>query len=315
MDYTPIRISTIFPKRALSFELYIFFKEHFLKYIEVGRALEEEHLDKLKKQKIARFYIRDTDEGNYQNFLDEVLNQTIDDPSVEMGDKVNFAEGNACTAVEDMKKDPGSKQSYHNTKRAAKTLRKLIADNPDALKNFYGRKETAETDLLIKHCLNVSALVVGVAKVCDLGEDDQDALSIAGLLHDLGISRYNEEEQQLFLKVYKTMTLEEKKIYQQHPAMAAELLKKNPFVDPIIVDLILSHEEKISGEGYPEKKTKLTLPQEILSLCNCYDKRVTVLGMSPKDALKVVQVDELGNYNLELINKFKKQLKDNGIVI
>ncbi|MBF0300114.1 MAG: HD domain-containing protein [Oligoflexia bacterium] len=313
MEFTPIRISTILPDKALNFELYIHFKEQFLKYIEVGRTLEHVHLEKLKKQQIARFYIRDLDENNYQVFLDDILNQTLDNPDVPMEDKVNFAEGTATTAVEEMRKDPTSRTSYNVTKKAAKSLQKLISDNPDSLKNFYGRK-AAENEVLIKHCLNVSALCVTLAKNSSVSEDEQNSLSIAGLLHDIGISRLTENDQQLFMRAQKSLNAEEKKIYQQHPFLGKELLSKNPYIDASVVDLIYSHEEKISGDGYPEHKKKLTLQQEIISLCNSYDKRVTVLNMTPKDALKAAQVDELGNYSLELINKFKKHLKDEGIV-
>lgn len=314
MEFTPIRISTIIPKKALSFELYIFFKEQFLKYIEVGRQLEEDHLDKLKRQKIARFYIRDSDEVNYQSFLDEILNVTIDDPKVNLDDKINFAEGTASSAIEDMHKDPSSQSSYKNTQRAAKTLRKLISDNPNSLKNFYGRK-AASNETLMKHCTNVSALATSMAKLHEIDEEEQNIIAIAGLLHDIGLSKFSEPEQALFMKSPKTFTPDEKKIYYQHPALGVELLKKNPYIDASVLDLILNHEEKISGEGYPEHKTKLTLSQEIISLCNTYDKRVSAFGMTPKEALKVVQVDELGNYNLELINKFKKHLKDENVAI
>ncbi|MBF0315075.1 MAG: HD domain-containing protein [Oligoflexia bacterium] len=314
MEYTPIRISTVMPKTAITFALYIYFKDQFIKYLDMGKSLDEELLSKLKKQKIARFYIRDIEELNYQKYLDDVLGKTMDDPQVNMVDKINFAEGSATTAVEDMQKDPTSKQSYNTSKRAAKTLRRLISENPDSLKNFYGRAGN-ENDMLIKHCLNVSALAVGLAKVNAISEEDQDTLALAGLLHDVGISQLKESEQALFTKEYKQMSAEEKVIYHQHPTLGSDVIKKNELVTPDIIELVLCHEEKISGNGYPNKKSKLTLAQEILSLCNSYDKRVTIFKVSAKDALKAVQMDELGNYNLELINKFKKQLKEDGIVV
>ena len=51
MDFTPLRISTIKPGKEITFDLYIFFKEQFLKYLENGKALNEDLLLKLKKQK------------------------------------------------------------------------------------------------------------------------------------------------------------------------------------------------------------------------------------------------------------------------
>ena len=52
MEFTPIRITTIVPHKELNFNLYIHFKEKFLKYIDNGKELNEEQLLKLKTQNI-----------------------------------------------------------------------------------------------------------------------------------------------------------------------------------------------------------------------------------------------------------------------
>ena len=54
--------------------------------------------------------------------------------------------------------------------------------------------------------------------------------------------------------------------------------------------------------------------KEILSMINKYDHRVTVCEMTPKEAFKALQIDELGNFSLELIDILKKVLNDEGIM-
>ena len=48
MGYLPLRISTVPPDRQLTFDLYINFKEQYLKLADSGSAIDHEKLEKLK---------------------------------------------------------------------------------------------------------------------------------------------------------------------------------------------------------------------------------------------------------------------------
>lgn len=313
MDYTPIRISTIKPNKVVNFDLFIFFKEQYLKYKESGFCLEDQHLEKLKRQQIARFYITQEDEPSYQSFLDELLDEALMQDSVPLEEKVNLTEGTASTAIEQMGKYPASPTAYKMAQKAAKNLRLLVTENPNALKQIF-KTRAAESEIIVRHSLSVSALCTRMGLNYNMSDEDLDNLAIAALLHDIEIGNQNPEEIALFMKGESELAGEEKATYHTHPALAVGILEKNEFVNKQILDLILSHEEKLQGAGYPNKKTKLSLQEEILSLVNCFDKKVTVFGESPKAAMKKIQVDELGNYSQELINKFKQILKDDGLL-
>ena len=118
MTYTPLRIRTVKPGRVLTFDLFIFFKEQYVPYAKRGSKIEEEKYGKLKKQKIAKFYITEEDEVNYQTFLDELLMETMNSSTASTEEKVNLIEGACGTAVERMQKDPNSETSYKMTENA-----------------------------------------------------------------------------------------------------------------------------------------------------------------------------------------------------
>ena len=69
----------------------------------------------------------------------------------------------------------------------------------------------------------------------------------------------------------------------------------------------------VEGSG-PLKMAKLTKPQEILSMVNAYDKKILTNKVTPAEAIKEMMIDELGNYNLDLLTKFQKFLKDEKVV-
>lgn len=312
MDFTPLRISTVKPLRGLTFDLYIYFKDQYLCYAKNGEQLSDEKYQKLKSQNIAKFFITENDEVNYQRFLDALLSETLNSSTVSVEEKVNMAEGTCNSAVERMQKDPKSESAYRMTETAAKSLRQVISQNPDALKKIFGKK-VEKNEEIVKHSLNVCALSVKLATIMKCSEQELDDLGTAALIHDIGLTQLNKTDMELFYKPKKTLTADDKKIYYSHVKDALEILKDRPYVNAAILELVTNHEEVLSGLG-PNKKKKLSKMEEIISMVNNYDKRVLIGKASPAETIKEMMIDELGNYNLNVLTEFKKVLQAEGML-
>jgi HD-GYP domain-containing protein (c-di-GMP phosphodiesterase class II) len=312
MDFTPLRISTIKPNRSLTFDLYIFFKEQYLCYSKKNEQLSDDKYQKLKVQKIAKFFITEEDELNYQHFLDELLKETLNSQTTSTDEKVIMVEGAATSAVERMQKDPRSESAYRMTESAAKSLRQVVLGNPEALKKIFGKK-VEKNEEIIKHSLNVCALSVRLGEVLGFSEKELDDLGTAALIHDIGITQMNKDDIQLFYKAKKVLTNEDKRVYYLHCKDAQKILADRPYVNAQIIELVINHEEVLSGSG-PNKKKKLSPSEEVLSLVNNYDKRVITAKIPAAQALKEIMIDELGNYDLKLLEKFKVVLQQEGLL-
>ena len=312
MDFTPLRITTVKPLRSLTFDLYILFKDQYLCYVKRGDQLTEEKYVKLKVQKIATFFITESDEANYQKFLDILLGETLKDTNVNIDAKVTMVEGAANSAVERMQNNPGSESAYRMTESAAKSLRDVIKSNPEALKKIFGKKVEKNEDI-IKHSLNVCALSVKIAENLRCTEQELNDLGTAALIHDISIPQMNKNDLPLFYKARKILSNDEKRIYYLHCKDAMALLVEKPYVNKAILELVANHEEVLSGSG-PQRKKKLTKLEEILSLVNCYDKRLITNKTTPLQTLKDMMIDEIGNYSLEMLNELKKVLQTEGLL-
>ena len=209
MDYTPLRISTVKPLRDLTFDLYIHFKNQYLCYAKRGEKLSEDKFQKLKVQKIAKFFITEEDENNYQAFLDLLLSETLTNPNTDVDEKVNIVEGAACSALERMQKNP-NESAYRATEKAAKSLRQVITSNPDALKKIFGKK-VDKNEEIIKHSLNVCALSVKLAEVKKCSEQEMDDIGTAALIHDIGLTSMHKDDIQLFYKPKKLLNNDDKR--------------------------------------------------------------------------------------------------------
>lgn len=309
--YTPLRISTVKPLKEVTFDLYIYFKGQYLCYLSKGDKLTPEKHGKLKSQKIAKFYITESDEFNYQRFLDNTLAESLDSGELNADEKVSVVQDAATDALERMQKDPGSEVAFKMTEVAAKGLIKIIKTDPDVLKKIFGKK-AEKNEEIIKHSLNVCALSLKLAERLGCNEQELNDLGTAALIHDVGLSRFEGEEVKLFYKNSRELNHEEKNAYYSHVRNVEPILHGKNYVNKVVYELVLNHEEVLSGKG-PNKKKKLTKLEEILSLVNNYDKRSLVSGQQPEQVMKEMIIDELGNYSLPFLKEFQKVLQEEGI--
>ena len=304
-SYTPLRINTLKADISIPFSLFILFKDQYIEYTLADSVIEKSKFKKLRRQKIAKFFIQDSDEEKYQNFVDHLLNTILNKKDSLTEDKVNIIEGQAGNALSSMAIDVGNEKSYDATRKAAKNIQKLIIEDPKALQEMYSGN-SSEEDPIIKHCLNVAALSIRLAKEMKLSELETDYLSTAALMHDVGLVQKSEQE--LFKRNKADLDKGQLKKYNLHCTDIIEILQDKSYINKDILELIYNHEENLTGTG-PLRKTKLTLAQSILSLVNTYDKKISVDQQSPKEAIKTMMIDELGKYDLKHIQALQKVVK------
>lgn len=311
MNFVPLRIKTVKAEISLTFDLYIFFKEHYLCYAEKGVALSEDKLEKLIKQEVADFFVPKDQIDNVTVFLDEKLNEALCAPNISMEERVDVVEGVAASSIEHMQESP-TQENYKMTQKAALGLRQVIRDNPNALKRMFGQKGR-ESDLIIKHSLNVCALSTRLAEHLRIPDDEIEDLATAALIHDIGLTMMSSDEVKLFETDLSEMEPAQRVRYCHHTKISVNLLSDKPFISKRVEDLIMKHEEDLLGNG-PYKLRKLTTAEETLSLCNAFDKRLITTKESPQEAYKAFQIDYIGRYNLELIQRFEMVLKEEGLL-
>ena len=120
-----------------------------------------------------------------------------------------------------------------------------------------------------EHSVNVSNLCDSFGKRIGLNYNEIDKLKIAALLHDIGKLRIPEN----ILNKPSKLTDEEYKIAKKHAIYGVELLIKAGLKNKEILDIILSHHERVDGLGYPKGLKNDTIPylSKILSICDSYD--------------------------------------------
>lgn len=313
--YSPINIDVIRSDCPLNFDLYIRVNEKFILYIRKNDGIEEDRLEKLKqilklKEKdVDRLFTTEEGQEKFINYVEESVEKIVEDPKMPKDEQAEAILEIVQNAVEVVYADPMSVQAYQMAEKAAKGLRKLVKENPVVLKNIFNQKKGRNTDSIEAHCRNTAALAVKIAFSMGFRGDDLDNLGAAALIHDIGHVNLKKEEQEiLFKRPISRFSPDDKRQYQPHVQHGVQMISSKPFVNEKIINLVAKHEEKLGGNGYPNKVGNLELLEQVLSFSNNFDKRINVQKQTPSQAFKEIQMEEMGNYDLKLFQKLRELL-------
>lgn len=115
------------------------------------------------------------------------------------------------------------------------------------------------------HQMRVAELARGIARQMALSEEDQQAIHLAGVVHDLGKISVPAE----ILSKPGRLNDVEFSMIKMHPQAGYEILKGIDFSWPI-AQIVLQHHERMDGSGYPQglKGNEILLGARILSVAD-----------------------------------------------
>ena len=140
------------------------------------------------------------------------------------------------------------------------------------------------------HSLRTARLVAAPARRLSLSAEEQTALSIGALYHDVGKLYLSAD----LLAAPRSLTPAETLLVRRHVPLALRLLREASLAD-FSWDAIAHHHERWDGKGYPLGLAgpRIPLPARLLALADVYDTLTHPRSygplLSPSEAL-----DELG---------------------
>jgi response regulator RpfG family c-di-GMP phosphodiesterase len=317
MGYLPIRVTTLKGQVRLGFNVYVQLPHKILLYAAGMDDIEDHRIKYLKKKKVRKLFIDDSQESLYQDYVDRCLTNVMSDDSVSLEEKSSLVVNSGEATAEKIYEDPHSKKSYDAAQNTATNLIGVLAQNDELLKGIFDSKVDADNDThdtrMQKHSLNTSSLCISFGEFLGLPKDQVEVLGVAGLFHDVAYSQYNDDEKELFFKRVADMENAELTRYREHPEQGSVILEDKDFASRAVIDLILIHEEKRGGNGFPNKLKSFEPVQEVLAIAAFYDREVTCFGVDRDSVLEDFSINQLGNYDLEMIKKFKLFIKKTGL--
>jgi putative nucleotidyltransferase with HDIG domain len=140
------------------------------------------------------------------------------------------------------------------------------------------------------HSLATARLARDLALKLELTTEEVEAVSIAAILHDVGLLLLDPA-----MLTKPNLTSEEMRKVRNHPELAAVFLKDLRFPFDV-VKMIRHHHERWDGRGYPEglRETGIPIGSRIIALIEAYETMTSGKGYkNPKGYRQVLE--ELGN--------------------
>ncbi len=122
------------------------------------------------------------------------------------------------------------------------------------------------------HSDHATHLALQMARRLGLAEDDVNALTIGGPIHDLGKIVVPDE----ILRKPGPLTPHERRNMEEHPVMGAAITAAVMDYD-VVVELVRHHHERFDGDGYPGRlqAEEISLPTRIFTLADAYSAMTT----------------------------------------
>lgn len=297
MGLIPIRTATLRPNVMLGFDIYLRISGKHLLYIKRVDNIEIDRLDNLHKKLVRQVFIEDKDMAAYLEFLSVSANAALKEKSLTAAQRAQIIGGQSKAAVEDMHENPELKDNFTRTQQAAANQVAMLLHNPEALEQMI--KIAAYDKTVYQHSVNVATIAIGLAAALGAPVETCQMLGVGGLLHDLGRG--------------PDPATKNPEAYQQHPRNGAGLLHGKKYVSQDVLDIILLHEERIDGKGFPGGVKKLDQIFQVVAIANMYDRHVTLEGKNPREAYEMISAIKPAPYEKELITGLKDVLVANKI--
>lgn len=146
-----------------------------------------------------------------------------------------------------------------------------ISDRIDASPDIFLKVTRLKTkdEGTYTHSLAVSALMMRLSRSLGYGNDAVRELGVAGLLHDVGKLAVPNA----ILNKTGRLEAEERRLVRNHPEIGYRLLKDQPNVSNLILDVCRYHHEALDGSGYPAGLTADQISPEIrlATVCDVFE--------------------------------------------
>lgn len=148
----------------------------------------------------------------------------------------------------------------------------------------------------LQHSINVSISAMLMGKWLNYSEEDIKSLGISAILHDIGKIFIPDD----ILNKTSKLTEEEFRIMKNHPVLGYNLLKNSNVNNEKALNAVLTHHERINGNGYPFrlKGYKIGEFARIIAICDVYDAVTSNRAYKQKEnPLKGLQTIFDSSYN------------------
>lgn len=296
--YFRIRVNSLTPLRAISFDLYMMINERYVLYMRAGDKLDKEKIENFQSRGADVFYVRESERQAYKDYVHSQVN----DSSLEPQRRALILRESSYSLVEELFEHPDVNTALSESKQVIHQFVEFMDQEPEGMAHLIGL--SSHDFYTYNHSLDVSIYSLGLGQVAGFTSTQELAdLGRGSLFHDIGKRHVSADI------ICKKGPLDDAEWAQmkRHPAFGLRILHGNTDVSDAIRACVFEHHENHTGNGYPQelKGQDIHPMARIVALCDTYDALTTKRSynepMSPTNALTLMTEKLAGRFDPDLL--------------
>jgi putative nucleotidyltransferase with HDIG domain len=254
-------------------------------------------------------YIRSTDARAYRAYIEKNLSSLLDDDSMTMAAKVDVVYACSTNLMNDVMLEPRARNAVQRARQLVNSTVEFIRNDEHPFRHLLS--VMSRDYYTYTHSVHVFMFSMALAERA--GFNDPDLLRVFGegaLLHDVGKSRVDDS----ILNCKGQLTPEQWATMKQHPAWGCEILSDQGGIEPLAIDVVMHHHEKLDGRGYPNglRGDEVSPLVRITTIADIFDALTTQRpykdAMPPDAALGLMRERMLGDIDTDLFETFERMI-------
>jgi HD-GYP domain-containing protein (c-di-GMP phosphodiesterase class II) len=139
---------------------------------------------------------------------------------------------------------------------------------------------------IYEHSINVCALSVLLALKLKMDMESIHSIAVGSILHDIGFRYIPISFANTIVEELAKAELNE---YKKHTIYGYMAVEYEDWMTEDSKEIVLSHHERIDGNGYPLRKKNLRTATQIVSICDEYDTSLCGIGCKPMKTYQIIE--------------------------
>lgn len=286
-EFTRIKIEEFSSHNTNIFDFYIRLGPNkYVKILHKGDFFDQKRWLYYKdEKKIDYIYFKNRDRSVYINFVNETLKKMLESNSTPMNKKIKATKSLVEKYVEEIYMTGLRPDLLEEGKKICENISKLAIKDRELCKLMRSYEEYDPPEYC--HLFLVSLFSALICKNLEWVSDKTiELIAFGALLHDVGKLKLPEE-----FKSLKVADMNDEQFlkYQQHPDLAVNLLRKNPFISEPVIQIVFQHHERADGTGFPNGLTLTkTYPlAKVVGLADYFSEILIDNRISPIEGLNL----------------------------
>jgi HD-GYP domain-containing protein (c-di-GMP phosphodiesterase class II) len=281
--------------------------EKFLKIHGAGSSLPEDQLRNYLKKGVTHLFIQRKPHLRCLEYCDLLERTFLTNPGVSSGVKISATLNRGCATYAILQNQ--RKVLEHQVEEVIEftnDVRRLVSTlNLDKTEDVQAIMQNVAA---YEHSLGATVIAQLLAKPLNLEhEQSAEILGIASFLHDVGLFRMPPSVQSEDLS--QMISAEQRELYQQHPAMGAQLLRDSESVHPVAIQVVAQHHERRNGTGFPNQLVGQQIHRlsEIVAFSDEFARLIQLRsGVPLKKVIQEMESSSYESFSLQVMESFQK---------